>query len=149
MNAPSDAQVLRALAQHLEDQGLAVYADVYPPSEGALPAVTFGRLPSAPILAVALNRYNTDARADSANPTIRVQLRYRAKKYLTVEQIADDTWKAIRFNESPDLTSEPRLWPGGVRVQSCVRVISAPSEPDANGNWERADSFEMILNPAP
>lgn len=147
MSTPTADDVLRALAQHLEDRGVAVYADTYPTTEGPLAVVTFGRLPQRPILAVALNRYNTDTSADSANPTMRIQLRWRAPKLLAVEQIADDTHRAIRFNESPDLTSEPQTWPGGVRVQSCARVISAPSEPDANGNWERADSFELILNP--
>lgn len=152
MTTPTDAQLLRALAQQLAARGVATYsaAGAYP-ATGTLPAVTFGRLPQAsansPVLAVALNRYNTDTSADSANPTVRVQLRWRAKTYLAVEQIADDAHRAIRFNESPDLTSEPQTWPGGVRVQSCARVISAPSEPDANGNWERADSFELILNP--
>ncbi|MET9329476.1 minor capsid protein [Tsukamurella sp. NPDC003166] len=143
----SSAEVLRALAQHLADLGVAVYTPTYPASV-PLPAVTFGRLPQSPTLAVALNRYHTDTSADSANPTMRIQLRWRASKLLAVERIADDAHRAIRFNESPDLTSEPQMWPGGVRVQSCARVISAPSEPDANGNWERADSFELILNPA-
>lgn len=145
MSAPSDAQVLRALAQHLEDQGLAVYADVYPPGEGALPAVTFGRLPSAPILAVALNRYNTDTTTDSHNPYFYVQLRWRAKKLTAVEDLADNAFRTLHFFERTD---PPRIYPGGVHVQRCTRVIAAPADPDANGNWERADSYQLTINPA-
>lgn len=152
MSVPTDAEVLVAFAKHLAARGVAVYSETAYPANPPLPAAVFGRLPQAsatsPLLAVALNRYYTDAACDSANPTIRVQLRWRAKTYLAVERIADDAWKALRFNEAPDQTSEPQTWPGGVRVQSCARVISAPSDPDSNGNWERADSYELILNPA-
>jgi hypothetical protein len=147
MSTPQASDVVQALAARLHEAGVAVYTPDAPyPKTPPVPAVVFGRLPQSPLLAVAINRYGTDADIlNLENPTVRVQLRWRAATTspLDVDTIADAAYRVLQFTE----TSGPQTWPGNVRVQSCTRRIAAPSEPNANGQWERCDSFELIINP--
>lgn len=143
MPGPTVEQVLDSLAQHLHDLGVATFAPdgVYPATVTA-PAVYFAQLYKAPDPAVAIAHYYSDPDVMlGGSPRMRFQLRWRGDRTpQTVNRYADRAYAALH-------TLTPGSWPGGVRIQWCVRQIVAPLEPDENGRWERADSYEIQLNP--
>lgn len=144
MTGPTVEQVGEALARHLHDAGAAIYnPDATYPATTTAPAVFFGQLYDAPGLAVAVNHYysHPDPMIQQGSPRMRFQLRWRGDRDpRTVHRIADAAYDVLH-------TLTPGSWPGGVRTLWCVRQIVAPIEPDENGRWERADSYEIQLNP--
>lgn len=145
MSAPTVAKVGDAIALRLQALGLVAYspAGAYPASPSS-PAVFFGRLAEKPDLAVAIAHYNTDPEYDThiGSPLMRFQLRWRTPKGdpRPVGNLADAAAIALR-------TKTPATWPGGVRVLTCWRSITAQIETDSNERWMRADSYEIRLNP--
>ncbi|UQE74193.1 minor capsid protein [Gordonia sp. PP30] len=141
---PTITDVLDALARRLTEAGVAAYSpDGAYPTTPAAPPVFFGQLYPTPDLQVAISHYWTDPNpmTQRGNPTVRVQLRWRGDKNpTTVHSLADAAYAALH-------TMTPGLWPGGVRILWCSRQLVAPIEPDANGRWERADSYEIQCNP--
>lgn len=138
------SDMLRALAQHMHDVGVATYQAAGPyPSSTPHPAVTFGKLPPNPPAAVALNHYNTDPEfLERDTPLMFVQLRWRAATLLGVNDLVDDGNAALT-------TYIPARWPGGVHVLWMVRTTSSvpPAVEDGNGRFERPDNYEIRLNP--
>ncbi len=136
--------VERAIAQHLHDLGLALFANAYPASPDK-PTVWFGVLPSKPDAAVAVNVYNRDPDPDTTegNPLVMVQLLWRAagaQKH-PVERLAHAAFEQLHNPKTP------AVWPGGLRTLSVVRHITAPAAQDSNGRWTKADSYQIRLTP--
>lgn len=128
----------------MHDLGVATYmeVDAYPATP-TRPVVTFGKLPTAPDLAVALNHYNTDPNFfERATPLMFVQLRWRAPTLLGVNDLVDDANTALT-------TYTPASWPGGVNTLWIVRATSSvpPAVEDETGRWERPDNYEIRLTP--
>ena len=138
------AALLDSLAQRMHEQGVATFAPdaVYPPTVTA-PAVYFGQLFDSPDHAVAINHYWTgpDTFTQQHHPLMRVQLRWRGTNDpRVVHALADAGFDALH-------TLTPGIWPGGLQPLWVQRTIVAPIEPDQNGRWMRADSYEIRLNP--
>lgn len=146
MSVPSPSEVLRSVAQELAARGACAYLSTGTyPSSLTSPALFLGALQADPVLAVALAHYDTSTAQDSHNPHVKIQLRWRAPKLGAVEDLAYAGFRALHFFERHD---PPRVYPGGLDVQRCTRIITAPAERDATGKaWERADSYLLILNP--
>ena len=137
------SDVLKSLAQHMHDVGVAAYgSDAYVPA--ALPAVVFGHLPDEPANAVAINYYNTDSDifTVAATPLIRLQLAWRSdsESPLDAMDLAEAGFEKLH-------TLTPGRWPGGVHPLWMVRTITNKPERDENDRWIQADSYDLQLNP--
>ncbi|MGB3707600.1 minor capsid protein [Gordonia sp. (in: high G+C Gram-positive bacteria)] len=144
MAGPTVERVIDSLSQHLHDLGVATFTpDSVYPSTVTAPAVYVGHLYPSPDTAVSINHYFTDSdiATQRSSPRMRFQLRWRGDQNpRTVHKLADDAYALLH-------TLTPGSWPGGVRILWCVRQIVAPIEADETGRWERADSYEIQLNP--
>lgn len=136
------ADVMRSLGQHMEDVGVAVYNADY--TETNLPAVVFGELSTEPANAVAVNYYGTnpDIFTVATTPRIRVSIAWRSNSEspLVCIDMADNGFDKLH-------TLTPGPWPGGVHPIWMLRTISNQPEPDGNGRWIKADSYDIQLNP--
>ncbi|MGM5065729.1 phage tail terminator protein [Rhodococcus qingshengii] len=145
--APDTTDLLEALAQRLNDLGVARYdpnIDVYP--EGPLPVVFFGQLPDKPATAILLNAYNADHSRDQGNPDYYVQLKFRTagRDPRTVDRLADAVFRAL-----DDLYNDRHTtrW-GDVLVMLCHRHIRGPAMQDLNSRYTRPDSYTITTNPS-
>lgn len=138
------ADLLEALAQHLDDEGFAMYtaSGAYPADPG-LPVVTFGKLPPNITSAVALNHYWTDPdwMTVEHNPLHHVQLTFRepGPDPLPVLQRERDAFRLLH-------SILPGRWPGGVSPLSVTFRSAAPADP-VEGSWVKAANYAIRLNP--
>lgn len=137
--------VLRSLAQHMDDQGVALFSLTDPyPDDPIRPAVTFGAFPESPIKAVAINYYNTNPNifTVATTPLIRVQLAWRSdsENELDVIELAENGFEKLH-------TMTPGPWPGGVHPIWMLRTITNKPDRDQNDRWIQADSYDIQLNP--
>lgn len=140
--------VAKAMAARAHDLGLVHYQPTgSAPPNLAVPLVVFGDLPTTPIRAVAVNVYNVAPEREShllqaTNPLVFVQWRFR--------EPGDDGGNAVSNRSHlffEQMHAEiPGPWPGGVAPAWCYRTVSAAAETD-NGNWSKADSYEIRYNP--
>jgi hypothetical protein len=141
--APDTTEVLRSLAAHLADSGLARWnSDSTPYGAGTLPAIFFEHLPDKPDNALAIAAYNDDRTRDRDNPDIYIQIRGRAAgtNPLAVHDLMDRVYAALD-------DSSHALW-GTTRVLICLRHIRGPLITDANNRWTRPDSYTITINPS-
>jgi hypothetical protein len=144
---PIDSRrALEALCQHLHDKGLARYSLTDAPvEEMGRPWVVWGELPDQPDTAVAVVQYDDDRSRDTHNPDFYFQLRFRAagQDLRLVNSLADVVFAELHWTDDHD----PEVWSGGVHVLHSTRVVRAVSPPDANGRYERFDSYRITFNP--
>lgn len=139
---PDTTTVETALAQHLDDLGLARYnpAGIY--TGGGLPAVFFGAMPDTPDDALVINLYDDDRSRDDRTPDLYMQIRGRCagRDPRDVDRLMDSIFDALH-------DTSHQQW-GSVRVLLCRRVVRAPRDPDANQRWTRPDSYRLTVNPS-
>lgn len=136
--------VLRSLAQHMNDGGVAIYSATGGYDDDiVLPGVVFGELPMNPGNCVAINFYgiDPDVWTVETNPLVRVQLAWRADSTnpLAALDFAEDGFEFLH-------SMTPGPWPGGVRPLWMQRTISNLAE-RANDRQIKADSYDIRLNP--
>lgn len=102
--------------------------------------VFHGRLPDKPDDAVFIGIY-LDDRHNDTSPTISFQVRGRTagQDPRTTNTLMDNTFGLLHNISNT-------TW-GDTRVLLCRRTIRAPLGADTNGRYERADSYQLILNP--
>lgn len=137
------ADLLLALAQHLDDLGFARWSPTGAyPKNLTKPVVTIGKLPQDIVSAVALHYYDTDPDPFTVveNPLHAVQLEFRDPGPSPIPVIRhESTVRGLLHMTSG-------TWPGGVTPLSVVFSYAAPADPD-NGNWTKAANYEIRLNP--
>ena len=144
----SVSAVLRSLAQHMHDIGVADYrpAPAYYPDDFTpeLPAVALGDFPQAPIKSVAIIPYGRDPNifTTATTPLIRVTLAWRSDSEdpTAAMDMADNGFDKLH-NETPG------PWPGGVHPIWMLRTITNKPDRDKGDRWIQADSYDIQLNP--
>lgn len=140
--------VATALALHLVGADLAQYSETAPYTEDPRrPAITFGELPASPVTAVSVTVTSDSRDRDEYNPDVDVRLRFRASgsDIRVVDALAE---RVYDFLYVPEYVFRPQTWPGGIRVLDVRRFVRAQSVTDSDGNWMRADSYRLTLNPS-
>lgn len=136
MTAVPVSEVTLGLAQHLHNEGVAVWSDTaYDPGDRA---ITIKALPASPDNAVAVTVYAVEDDLTLPNVTVAVQLRFRCERgsRTAVDDWADEVFGVLHGH---------RFTVGGRLVQQCRRLSVAPMGADENGREERADNYELIL----
>jgi hypothetical protein len=84
---------------------------------------------------------------DEFNPDVDVRLRFRApgSDIRAVDALAERVYDHLYV---PEYVFRPQTWPGGIRVLDVRRFVRAQSVTDSDGNWMRADSYRLTLNPS-
>jgi len=138
-------QVRIGVARHLAGLGI---VDYRPPGEAypdtlVVPAVFEAVMPESPDLAVAVSVYDWSTARDKHNPDVFVQLRFRGAPYdlASVDGPADQAFAVLD-------EAERYVMPGGVRVLQSIRKVTTPPAADANGRFERFESYRFTLNPS-
>ena len=141
MTATTTTRFVDGIARYLMAQGIVRYGLPAPPP-GPLPAVYLSGLPATPDGAVSIIVYDERFDRDDQNPDVFCQFRWRTagKDIRTTDDLADAA-KAI-LHDMSHVTL-----PNGVVVALCRRRIRGLTVPDDNGRYERADSYQFILNP--
>lgn len=132
------SEITKAVAQYLDDVGVAnYYPDVFPPTITG-PVVSIKRLPKSPDDAVAVTVYDVDDALIVPGTWVSVQLRFRTSGSRTsVDDLADAVFEHLHFLHRFDMA--------GVLIQRARRINMASLGPDENGRDERADNYELLL----
>jgi len=134
------SDLLRGLAQYLNDQGVGV---VYKPSGGYLStdtAVFFKALPTTPNRCVAISVYGSSDEAKIALSRLRVQFWFRGDpdNSLDVDDLGDAVFQAMQGLEHQTF--------GTAHVVQALRVSSVQLGIDGSKRSERTDNYALDVN---
>ncbi len=137
-------QIRRAIAAHLAAEGVVDYRPTDPYPDGlTVPAVFEVAMPESPDRAVTIGVYDWNTTRDKHNPDVFVQLRFRGAPHdiASVDGPADHTFAVLD-------EAERYVMPGGVRVLQSIRKVTTNPARDANGRFERFESYRFTVNPS-
>ncbi len=146
MTADVATDLLRGLAEDLDERGIAVWSGEGSPvsSTGGLPGVSLRQLPPQPAFIVTLADYGQELNARLTDQGISVNVRIRSdagpsKASLIAQQITN-AWHALgRYRFGIGTDHELRIT--DVQWQSETAI-----GPDASGRHERSVNFLVLFN---
>lgn len=132
-----ESDLLTGIAQYLEDQGVAVYAASYAPTDTA---IVFGPLPIDPSRCIGLSLYSAQDHPKQNLSTVRLQLMFRGApdNTLDVGDLATQAFAALQGVEGREF--------GTAHLIQCGRVSAVPLGLDDSRRGTRADNYEIDVN---
>lgn len=134
-----ESDLLRGLAQYLNDAGAAVYKPTGGYQSGDA-AVVFGELPTAPDRAVGITLYASTDAPKEALSSVRVQFMFRGSvnNSLDVGDLAAGVFSAVQGLQEQAF--------GSCYVIQAGRVSAVPLGLDGNKRSLRSDNYQLDIN---
>jgi hypothetical protein len=132
--------VLKGLAQYLEDGGVGTYLESGAYPSGTVDPIFLGDVPSSPDRIIVLTAYSVEDDPSLSDSTLGVQVRTRgaAGSPGSVDSLDDAVFDRLHAARGIDAN--------GVRIVQLLRRSGAPIGRDGNRRFERTSNFYVTAH---